>query len=301
MTKKPNFFIVGAPKCGTTAMYSYLKAHPDIFMPEAKEPYFFGSDLIYRMPRMTIEQYSALFNGAKKQKKIGEASVTYLCSKKAAQEIKEFNPSAKIIVMLRNPVEMMYSLHSQCLFTGTEDIKDFESALSAEADRKRNLRIPSTCKDIVNYIFYRDIAKYTEQVVRYFQAFGRENIHFIIFDDFKRDVALSYRDTLSFLDVDSSFRPSSFEIVNPSKRFRSRSILSFFNHPAIVRSVRFLIPVYEWRQLIAKKINSFNIEHSHRTAMNQELKLQLQKEFYPEIEQLSALLKRDLTHWCRII
>jgi hypothetical protein len=296
--RKPNLFIVGAPKSGTTAMYRYLKAHPDIFMSDVKEPYFFGSDLIYRMPRMTMDTYLSLFRMVRNEKKIGEASVTYLYSRKAAREINAFNQSVKIIIMLRNPVEMIYSLHSQCLYTGTEDIVDFVSALEAEEDRKKNLRIPQSCKDIVNYLFYRNFGKYTEQVKRYFQIFGRENTHIIIFDDFKEKIDSSYQSTLSFLEVETNFRPPTFDIINRNKSIRINLIRKFLNYPLIVKCTRFLIPVYSWRQYFAHFIYLLNIRHSNRPPIRQELKSQLQKEFYPDIEQLSVLLKRDLTHWC---
>jgi len=143
--RTPDFFIVGAPKCGTTAMSDYLRQHPEIYMPQRKEPHFFGSDLDAPYPYFIRdkEQYFSLFAEAKDEKRVGEASVWYLYSKRAAFEIKEFCPTASIIIMLRNPVDMIYSLHSQRLFTGNEDIPDFEEALEAEEDRKRGLRIPS--------------------------------------------------------------------------------------------------------------------------------------------------------------
>ena len=215
-TYKPNFFIVGAPKSGTTAMYEYLRAHPDIFMPLLKEPYFFGDDLIYQVPRLSEADYLDLFSMAHGPKRRGEASVTYLYSKKAAEEIADFDPEARIIIMLRNPVEMIYSLHSQVFFTGSEDIEQFEVALAAEPDRKRGHRIPDNCR-IVDFLFYREFVKYSDQVQRYLHTFGSEQVHIIIFDDFKRDVPQTYRTALGFLGVDESFRPPTFEPVNRNK------------------------------------------------------------------------------------
>ena len=142
---KPNFFIVGAPKCGTSALYEYLGAHPEIFMSPYKEPHFFGSDLQQRW-RPTKSQYFSCFAKARDEKRVGEASVHYLYSKCAAAEIKEFCPEARIIIMLRDPVEMLYSLHSQSIFSGNEVINDFEEALEAEADRKLGRRIPRGIK-----------------------------------------------------------------------------------------------------------------------------------------------------------
>ena len=129
---RPNFFIVGAPKCGTTALHAYLDAHPEIFMSHYKEPRFFGSDLRQRR-RPTKSQYFSCFARARNEKRVGEASVLYLYSKCAAAEIKEFCPEARIIIMLRDPVEMLHSKHSQSIFSGNEVINDFEEALEAEA------------------------------------------------------------------------------------------------------------------------------------------------------------------------
>jgi len=178
---RPNFFIVGAPKCGTTAFYEYLRLHPEIFMSVPKEPHYFGSDLLRKRARPTLSQYLSCFEGAELKKRVGEASVFYLYSSRAAAEIKEFCPEARIIIMLRNPVEMLYSLHSELLFTMYEDIVDFEAALEAEADRKLGLRVPRGARH-VNYLFYRDIGRFSSQVQRYFDAFGRANAHLVVYD-----------------------------------------------------------------------------------------------------------------------
>jgi hypothetical protein len=118
--RKPDFFIVGAPKSGTTAMYFYLKQHPEIFMPERKELHFFGSDFFAPHFVRDLKDYLKFFEGADNKKRIGEASPWYLYSKRAAFEIKEFNPDADIIIMLRNPVDMMYSLRETLRKKGIE-------------------------------------------------------------------------------------------------------------------------------------------------------------------------------------
>ena len=118
--RKPDFFIVGAPKGGTTAMNAYLGQHPEIFIAERKELHFFGTDLDFSSPRITQEQYLSCFSEVQNEKRVGETSVWYLYSKQAAVEIKKFCPSANIIIMLRNPVDMLYSQHSQFLYNGNE-------------------------------------------------------------------------------------------------------------------------------------------------------------------------------------
>ena len=106
---KPNFLIVGAPKCGTTALWRYLNAHPDIFMSPRKDMHFFGSDLDFtKRSRFTQKEYEQFFEHAT-QKAIGEASVWYLYSQKAAQEIAAYRPDMKIIIMVRDPIQIMYA------------------------------------------------------------------------------------------------------------------------------------------------------------------------------------------------
>src|SRR3954468_1950993 len=113
----PSFFIVGAPKCGTTSLNDYLRQHPRIFIPERKELHYFGSDLTFlKTQRPTREEYLAHFAAAQPQQIAGEASVWYLYSQLAAREIHDFCREAKFIIMLRNPVDMMHSLHSQYLY-----------------------------------------------------------------------------------------------------------------------------------------------------------------------------------------
>ncbi|HEX6474707.1 MAG TPA: sulfotransferase, partial [Candidatus Limnocylindria bacterium] len=122
---------MGAFKCGTTALYDYLRQHPQVYLPFHKEPLFFGDDLTRRYGRMTEAEYLALFRDARPGQRIGEASAWYLYSTSAAREIKAFSPEASIIAMVRNPIDVMYAEHSQLIFNVEEDILDFAEALEA--------------------------------------------------------------------------------------------------------------------------------------------------------------------------
>src|SRR6266545_5937438 len=159
--RRPDFFIVGAPKCGTTALNDYLKDHPEIFISARKELHFFGSDLVFRGPRRITEQeYLSFFAPARHEKRLGEASVWYLYSQQAAAEIKAFSPAARIIIMLRNPVDMMYSLHSQRLYNGRETISDFAKALATEEMHGRKEWDRKGALNAVGFS-YREAATYT--------------------------------------------------------------------------------------------------------------------------------------------
>src|SRR5262245_31385392 len=135
---KPDFFIVGAPRCGTTAMFRYLSRHPEIYLPDRKEMHFFGSDLRFgpQFYRRNMENYLAEFASRNGELRAGEASVWYLFSKTAADEIRDFNPAASILIMLRQPAEMLHSLYYMFRYDRNEHLSTFEEALDAEPARK---------------------------------------------------------------------------------------------------------------------------------------------------------------------
>jgi hypothetical protein len=164
MPRKPDFFIVGAPKCGTTALNDYLAAHSDIYMAR-KEMHLFGSDLRFgsQFYRRDADAYLAELDTWSGQRLIGEASVWYLFSKLAASEMKAFNPEARVIIMLREPAEMLCSLYCQFLLDGNEDLPSFEEALAAEPERRAGKRMGRQTY-LAQALDYRATARYTEQV-----------------------------------------------------------------------------------------------------------------------------------------
>jgi hypothetical protein len=300
--RKPDFFIVGAQKCGTTALYEYLKQHPDVFMPDRKEAHFFAPDLdsgaeidkLFFIRDM--EEYLNLFAAAGNEKRVGEASPGYLYSRVAASRIKEFCPQANIIIMLRNPVDMIYSLHAQRVHSGNEDIDDFESALNAEQDRSNGLRMPKYAYNAKS-LLYRETAKYADQVQRFMDNFGRDKIQVIIFDDFIKDTLRIYQETCRFLDIDASFEPQ-IEVVNPNTTSRSKLVrnLLLFHTLTLQKAIKSLpAPVEEAAKRVGKTVLNFNTKTQPRPSMSLELRHRLQAEFAPDVEKLSKLLNRDLT------
>jgi hypothetical protein len=297
---RPNFFIVGSPKCGTTAIYHYLNEHPDVYMSPVKEPYYFGKDLIYKeIRRMSEGEYLKLFREAKNEKVIGEASITYLVSTEAAEEIKAFSPDAKILIMLRKPVDMMHSMHSQALYTQVEDVSDFESALSLEAERKNGGMVPRKTT-ILNFLFYKEFARYSEQVRRYYSVFGRDNVHIILYDDFRKNAGSVYKELLDFLCIDSTFRPKRFAVINANKKRKNAWLSAFLQNPVTVAVVRLVLPSYKLRQGIAKKIALLTVKNSPRAAINDELRMRLTTELTDEVKQLENLINRDLSQWLEL-
>ena len=138
----PDFVIAGAPKCGTTALYEYLRDHPQVFMTTPKEPHYFAKDL-YSPHYITEEsKYLRLFDSAPKEAVRGEASVHYMFSNCALDNLLHHNPEIKIFILLRNPVELFRSWHAQLVYNGEEDIQDLEAAWGAQAARAEGRNLP---------------------------------------------------------------------------------------------------------------------------------------------------------------
>jgi hypothetical protein len=294
--RRPDFYIVGAPKAGTTAMYEYLRGHPALFLPERKELRFFGEDLEIRdRASLTTEQYLEHFAAAPADAVIGTAYVWYLYSRSAASEIARFSPAARVIAMLRNPVDMLPALHGEHLTNGNEDIADFTAALAAEPDRRAGHRIPPHAH-LPQGLWYTDVPRYAEQLERYFTAFGRDRVRVIIFDDFVADTAGVFRETLQFLGVEDAYRPASFDTVNASRRIRSEHIRHFLARPPdrLRRIIHRLIPA-RMRRAAYERAKEMNVVMTARDPIPAKTAERLQAEFEPEIARLSTLLGRDLT------
>jgi len=276
-------------------MYEYLRQHPDVFMPYRKEPVYFGSDLHKRPPYLTESSYLELFAGANEKRAVGEATVWYLYSQSAPAEIHEFAPDARIVIMVRNPVDMIHSLHSHMLFSANEEIADFSGALAAEADRRAGRRIPSTARRPEG-LQYRWVGRVSPHLRRYLDTFGPERVHVIVYDDLQVDPASVYRDTLAFLGVDPSFQPE-FRLVNENKRPRSELLRRLTHAHWFVSATSALpAPIHHrvWRTM-----KRLNIRPEPRRPLDPGLRRQLQDEFADEVADLSRLLGRDLTYWTR--
>jgi hypothetical protein len=294
----PDFLIVGAPRCGTTFMYEYLAQHPQIYMSPIKEPQHFATDLdsgnyldslSFMRDRAT---YLALFDNARPDQLTGEASTWHLYSKAAAANIKAANPEARIIIMLRDPVEMLYSLHGRRHYGGSEDLADFAEALAAEDDRKHGRRISPKARN-VSALFYRDVGSYHDQVKRYLDVFGRDRVHVIIFEDFRADPARAYRETLEFLGVDPTFEPN-FNVVNASAARRSWRLQQLLLSPHVIRAARIVFPP-RVRPYVGRMWDAINTRDEKRAPLDPRVAASLRAELRPDVQRLGALIGRDLT------
>jgi len=298
--KRPNFFIVGAPRCGTTALYSYLRQHPEVFLPDHKEPHYFNTDMNSGGAIRRKEEYLTLFAAAKDQVRIGEASVYYLSSQAAPGRIKTFCPTAKIIIMLRNPVDTIHALHAHQVAAWIEDVWDLERALDLEEERKRGLHIPAWMND-PHKLFYRQTVDFAAQVKNYSNVFGWENLHVIIYDDFKRDTATSFRQTCAFLGVTPDVQIE-FPVVWSNPSFRSRALAKLVRRPPefVRRLGRILVPG-PVRTKVVNALNTWNNVRAPRPPLPVDLRNRLTAGFAPQVQELSALLGRDLSAWKQVL
>lgn len=294
---RPDLFVVGAPKCGTTAMTRYLEAHPQVFMAARKDIHHFGSDLGFTQKvRDTAESYLAHFADAGDARRVGECSVWYLYSERAAAEIRAFAPDARIIIMLRNPVDMIYALHAQLRYNGRgdEDIADFEQAIAAEPDRAAGRRIPPHAT-LPEALLYHRVATFTPQVRRYFDAFGRDQVHIVLQDDLLADPAATWRQVLEFLEVDPDFQPD-FRVVNSNKVVRSETVRRLVT--LTPQAIKDALPD-GLRMRIRRTVRHLNSRHAPRPPLSPELRARLAADFRPDVLALAELIGRDLSHWLR--
>jgi hypothetical protein len=298
---KPNFFIVGAPKSGTTALYDYLKKHPQVFLPK-KEICYFSPDLTMRTPHLRESVYLSYYSDAKNEKAVGDGFIYHMLSIKAAEEIKKFNAEAKIIIMLRNPAQMVYSLHSQLFYNGDEPIENFEKALDAEHDRRAGKQIPPYHKCPLESLYYGAVANYYEQIMRYKALFPDNQIHVIFFEDFNFNTELEYSKVLQFLGLDEVM-PESFDVINANKNPRSRAYLNFLlNPPGFIKTIgKILFPHHtKRREWLIDNLWNLNTKYKPRNPLTDVLKQRLIDNYREDIEKLAKLMNRDLSNWLKV-
>jgi hypothetical protein len=286
---------VGAPKSGTTFLHDRLREHPRIFLPWRKEPHFFGQDLRFRRERISKEHYLSLFDDAKDDQLAGEASVWYLASKTAASEIKAFSPSASIIVMLRNPVDMVRSLHQHSILIADENIRDLRKAVEAESARRTGHRIPKNSSN-ETALLYVEAATYAPQIRRYLDTFGSGRVHIILYDDLSTEPQTVYDQVLKFLGVEPGFviSPDRVNVAKTPKSYRIQRWLHAA--PGSIRAIARLVPERQRIKLV-NYLHDMNTRRASRTDMDPETRLWLGRKFESDVLETSSLIGRDLSHW----
>ena len=303
-TKKaslPDFFIIGAPRCGTTALYEYLKCHPQIFMSSIKEPSYFCDDFSPRWRKCTDEvtYLKRFFRGVgKEHTMVGEASAMYLYSTTAVKNIRSSNPNAKIIVMLREPVEMLHSLHSRHLYDFYIEKEDFRESWNLQAARSRGENRSSLCLEPA-FLQYREVASFGKQLQRVYACFPRPQVKVIFYEDFKNNPDTAYADVLSFLGIDHDGRKH-FPVVNANQHHRVYWLgkLLHVKPDGLTRTANAVKRALGLKTLgvgrVARKLDAVG---GQRESMPQSTRQEVALALRSDIELLEKLTGRDLSHW----
>jgi len=293
--KMPNFFIIGAPKCGTTSLATWLAEHPYVYMSPLKEPHYFNFDMKYRQVP-SRRAYEHLFEKAGSQHTaVGEASVFYLFSKTAVPHIETEISDAKYIVMLRNPVDMCYSFHDQNVYSGEEPIRDFEQAWRLSPKRREGRMVPRWCRD-PQILDYQSICKLGEQLERLLEIVPQERVLVLILDDIKQSPRREYLRVLNFLNVPDDGR-TAFTVHNTAKERRwpwLRYVVLLVNKTVNVTKKVLDIPGGTG---LKGKFLRFTVKHHVRPPMSPELRGELLGYFKEDVLLLSRLIDRDLSMW----
>jgi hypothetical protein len=308
----PDFFIVGHPKSGTTALWSMLKSHPQIYMPENKEPYFLADELrppaatprTFGVTPATLEEYMALFAGASPGQLAGEASAPYLWSHTAAARIAEVRPEARIIAILREPASFLHSLHLQFVQIYMEPETDLRRALALEDARREGRQLPAYAFWGPRGTLYSDYVRYVEQLRRYRERFPAEQLLVLIYEDYRADNEAVVRRVQRFLEVDDA-QPVQVKEANPTVGIRSQRVHTLVHaiasgEGALPRAVQHAARALAPRQLTRERAVAIRnrIMYSAPPEREERLMLELRRRFLPEVQALSEYLDRDLvTLW----
>lgn len=299
----PNLLIVGAMKSGTTTLHNQLAAHPEVFMSEKKEPHFFsfeGREQKIRQPSRkrrntvtTLAEYEALFANAGKARVIGESSTTYLHTEQAPECIKRHVPRAKLVAILREPVERAWSHFQHAMRAGREPnvvvssnpekaykglAEGFEEALIQEEER--------LAEGWGDPYGYKLKGFYAQQLKRYYKLFSREQIFVCLFDDLKADPAALYHQLVDFLGVDPSFQPDFSQRYNVGAE--AEEVYPY--EPGLGERLTRLLSGKGWSvPPVDPSQQKLPIPEGPRE--------QLRALYRPEIEELEELIGRDLSAW----
>ena len=287
---KVNFFIAGAPKSGTTSLYQYLCQHKEIEMCSIKEPDFFSSTALKKEqtyygndPIKSIEKYNKLFSN-KKDLLRGEASVSYLFYDDVAKKIKKYNEKAKIIIILRNPVDRAFSHYLMDYRLGLVS-ENFEDIVKKRIDHKNAL---------LYYQQYVSVGEYYHQVERYIKVFGPEKLLIVNYDDFKNNLADAFEKICLFLNISHTFKVDFTKSYNIYKRPRNKIVRWVYSFTRLRKILSQIIP-----KIAVNYIIKMLFTESKKPKLSSGARKFLISHYKDDIINLSKLLNQDLSSWIK--
>jgi len=302
----PDFFIIGAPRCGTTSLSRYLMRHPQVCFSRPKETHYFaqlrGLPTEDELKCDYIDRYFA--HQTAEQPLAGEGSVSYIHLPAAIEQILHFNPEAKFIAMVRNPLTMLPSYHQKMLFLLQEKEADFDRAWALQAERAQGRNLPGTCLD-PRLLNYKEVASLGAQVERLFAMVGRERAHVIVFDDFTSDTLTVYRALLDFLELDYDGQ-TEFERRFESQMYRSYWLQYLFFKTA-TKGGKFADTLERKRRKyredgtikpnLIKRITKLNKGPVKPAPLTPQVADTIREALHDDVRLLGHTLQRDLGFW----
>ena len=287
---KVDFFIVGAPKAGTTSLYHYLNEHPQVEMSSQKEPDYFSDKAIHQQGMYygknrvdTLDKYESLFV-QKESVVYGEGSVSYLFYDNVAEDIKKYNSNAKIIIMLRNPIERAFSHYLMDYRLGL--ISDSFENILAKKSKHKNAHL--------FYQQYIEVSKYAKQIQRYLDFFEKENILFIDHEDFKKNVSRTVDKVYDFLNISVEFAADINTKYNTFTLPKNKGIRFIYSFVFLRKILTFLFPIY-----LVKNIRVLLFKADKKPELLKETRSQLRIIFNDDIKKLEEVLGKDYSKWIK--
>jgi hypothetical protein len=299
--RKPDLFIVGAPKCATTALHAYLEQHAECFMSTPKEPAYFTrmnvrDDVRALAPHMQSEAgYLALFSGATPEHKVvGESSTSYLRSEAALEEIKAFSDSPKIIAMVRDPVRLVSSYFHFQRFQGWEPLATLKEAWDVQ-DERCSGNISSATANRPDSLAYRNVALLGQQVQGVYRIFDRDDVLIVVLDDLRDNTTQVCRSIQEFLGLtyDADIQ---LPYDNVARAAKVKSIDKLMNRDLqfVTRAKNRIKSILGVRSLgirrFVESVNSEQIKHS----VEKELRDEMRAYFHEDVSLLGQQLNRNL-------
>ncbi len=304
--KKVNLFLVGAAKSGTTALAELLSQSPEIFSPSIKEPGYFGLDInpddfspeyakVVQLPRdyfstkplkeqhqsfiREASLYQKLYEVQQGEKYLLDSSTVYLLSRLSAEEIARYNPQAKIIIILRNPVERAFSHYKMALQMGL---------VTGGFKEEWDLDLEKNPKGVGISEMFAETGMYSQQLKRYFSAFSKEQICVLLYEDFKSMTSDIKSQLKSFLELDLPWeKTGEANVSSVPKHAKFNQILK---GSGFVQKMKNHLP--ESLQASIKKWMS-----QEDLQMSAEMKKELTDYYREDILEVEKITGLNLNHW----
>lgn len=300
---RSSFFIVGAPRCGTTALSKILARHPRVCFSRPKETHLFVEDLGVMDEAFWTKNFVEPYFPHLSDQHIafGEGSVSSLYSPEAIQRIQAFDPEAKFIIHVRNPVEMVHSYHGRLLFLLDEDQRDFARAWALQDERRAGRSLPKSCRD-PRLLEYGEVGKLSKHVERMFDTVGRDRCYVVVFDEFTRDPAALYHDLCQFLGLPRD-EENHFNRKYAHRTYKNRFIQQFLVNPPpfVIKAMQAAKMTPQQLRMYTRGVRKWlrrrNTEQEARQTMQPEMRAELAAYFAEDVAKLGQLLGRDFSHW----